>query len=100
MSTKLKETASERIFRGTNRQKGRTIAVTPENSSMKHLAYGRIILDGEVPSVNFETGDRELGLICLKGECEVKAAGETHTIRQFDSVYLPRDEKVEISTKG
>jgi 5-deoxy-glucuronate isomerase len=100
MSTKMKETSNERIFRATNRGKGRTIAVTPENSSMKHLAYARIILDREVPNVKFDTGDRELGLICLDGECEVQAAGESHTIRQYDSVYLPRDEKVEISTKG
>ncbi len=45
MSTQLKEASDQLIFRGTDRHKGRHLSITPENSAMKHLVYGRIILD-------------------------------------------------------
>ena len=61
MSTEMQESAERWVFRGTNRHKGRRLAVTPENSPMEHLAYGRIILDAEVPRAEFSTGRREVG---------------------------------------
>jgi len=67
---------------------------------MKHLVYGRIILDQTKPSEAFSTGSLETGLICLSGECTIKAAGETNRIEQYDSVYLPRDTEVEIATES
>ncbi|HZB44125.1 MAG TPA: 5-deoxy-glucuronate isomerase [Pyrinomonadaceae bacterium] len=99
MSTQMQESAERWVFRGTNRHKGRRLAVTPENSAMEHLAYGRIILDAEVPRAEFHTGRREVGLICLSGECEVRAGGETHALARYDSIYLPRDTEVEITTE-
>ena len=99
MSTQMKETADGgKIFRGTNRQKGRHISITPENSPMKHLVYGRIILDQETPRATFATGNFETGLICLSGECAITADGETLEIRCHDSIYLPRDTEVDVST--
>jgi 5-deoxy-glucuronate isomerase len=95
----MQETEKRMIFRGTNRQKGRHIAITPENSAMKHLAYGRIILDAEVGRATFSTGGRETGLICLSGECSVTAEGETHRIGRYDSIYIPRDAEVEVLTE-
>src|SRR5437763_3978466 len=80
MSTQMQESDDRWIFRGTNRQKGRHVAVTPQNSQMKHLVYGRIILDAGEPRAAFSTGELETGLICLSGECTIKAAGETHRI--------------------
>jgi len=50
MSTQMKE-AGRQIVRNTNAQKGRHFAITPENSDMKHLIYGRIILDQATPRV-------------------------------------------------
>lgn len=97
MSTQLKET-ERRIFRKTNAQKGRHFAITPENSSMKHLVYGRIILDQETARVEFSTAGSESGLICLAGDCTIKAAGQTVELARHDSIYLPRDTEVEIST--
>jgi 5-deoxy-glucuronate isomerase len=94
----MQEEAGRRFFRGTNRHKGRRVAVTPENSPMKHLAYGRIILDAGEPRAEFSTGGREVGLICLAGECAVTAGGETHALGRYDSVYLPRDTEVEVTT--
>ena len=100
MSTGTQETAERMIFRGTNRRKGRHVAVTPQNSLMKHLHYGRIVLDQETQRVAFATGALETGLICLAGECTIRAAGATHEIRRYDSIYLPRDTDVEVSTES
>ena len=98
MSTQLKEAKDQLIFRGTNQKKGRNISITPENSAMKHLVYGRVILDQQVPQVTFSTGKLESGLICLSGDCTIKADDQTIKVEQYDSVYLPRDTEVEIAT--
>src|SRR5215213_7622450 len=100
MSTQMQEAAGRMIFRGTNRQKGRHLAVTPQNSAMKHLVYGRIILDSEVPVASFSTGTLETGLICLSGECTIKAGDETYEIGRHDSIYIPRDTEVEVRTES
>ena len=100
MSTPMPQSKEELIFRKTNARKGRHISISPDNSAMKHLVYGRIILDSEVPRVSFSTGTLETGLICLAGQCTINADGETHEINQHDSIYLPRDTSVEITTAG
>jgi 5-deoxy-glucuronate isomerase len=100
MSTQMKEAKDQLIFRQTNTRKGRNISITPENSAMKHLVYGRIILDQEVPQASFETEKLEVGLICLSGECTISADGQTNKIDRYDSIYLPRDTKVEITTSS
>src|SRR4051812_38825388 len=86
------------IFRGTNKHKGRRVSVAPDNSRMKHLAYGRVILDQEVSEVSFSTGGRETGFICMAGQCAVRAEGVEHQLAQYDSIYIPRDTNVEIRT--
>src|SRR5215472_2611818 len=98
MSTQLKPDETRMIFRGTNAQKGRHLAITPENSAMKHLFYGRIILDRGEPRATFATGPRETGLICLHGSCTIVADSVTNEIGRHDSIYLPRDTEVEITT--
>ena len=98
MTTHTQEAKKTYIFRGTNKHKGRKIAISPENSSMRHLEYGRIILDDELSSVDFETGGREIGLICLSGECSIDVDGELNELQQYDSMYIPRDSHVKIST--
>jgi 5-deoxy-glucuronate isomerase len=100
MSTQMQEASERMIFRRTNEHKGRHISITPQNSSMKHLVYGRIILDQETPGVRFSTGEFETGLICLSGECTVKAEGETYTIARYDSIYIPRDTDLEVKTES
>jgi 5-deoxy-glucuronate isomerase len=100
MSTQTKESSDRFIFRGTNRRKGRHVAVTPQNSSLRRLVYGRIILDGETPRATFSTGAYETGLICLSGECSIRAEGETHRVARYDSIYIPRDTDVEVTTAG
>lgn len=98
MSTQMQEAKDQMIFRHTNQHKGRRISITPQNSPMKHLVYGRIILDAEMPRVAFSTGALESGLICLSGECTIRAEGQTHRIGRYDSIYIPRDTDVEVTT--
>lgn len=99
MSTRTQQASDGYLFRGTNRRKGRHVSVTPQNSSLRHLAYGRIILDAGTPRAAFLTGKSETGLICLSGSCDIRAGGETHRIGHHDSVYLPRDTDVEVTTE-
>lgn len=100
MSTQMKEVTGQRIFHGTNQKKGRHISITPENSAMKHLVYGRIILDRDVPRASFATGKLESGLICLSGKCTIKVESQMLDLDRYDSIYLPRDTEVEVSTES
>src|SRR5882724_9389996 len=98
MSTQIEVAMEKMVFRKTNGQTGRHLAVTPENSTMRHLAYGRIILNSSKPSVSFSNGDRETGFLCLTGHASVKAEGKEFEIGKFDAIYIPRDSSIEIST--
>jgi len=100
MTTQVQDAKQRYIYRGTNKHKGRSIAISPENSSMKHLEYGRIILDKETSSVEFASGVREVGLICLSGECAIDVDGEANKLSQYDSIYIPRDSQVKVKTES
>ena len=82
------------IFSGTASKIGRSIAVTPKNSALEHLCYGRIRLDQTVPSAAFETGERETALLCMKGTCEVRVNGERYELDTYDAMYVPRGSAV------
>jgi len=97
MSTKAEVALEKMVFRKTNARKGRHLAVTPGNSTMKHLSYGRIILDATVPSISFQNGEKETGLICLSGSAVVNTAGLQVELGKFDAVYIPRDSAIEIT---
>jgi 5-deoxy-glucuronate isomerase len=98
MSADASFAADKMVFRRTNQHVGRKISVTPQNSTNKHLSYGRILLNSSTPSVWFATGEQETGLICLSGEATVKVAKQAFQMAQYDSVYVPRDSSVELST--
>ncbi|MGA2483171.1 MAG: 5-deoxy-glucuronate isomerase [Candidatus Acidiferrales bacterium] len=87
------------IFHKTNVKIGRHLFVSPENSAMRHLSYGRIILDSTGPAVSFLNGNRETGLICLSGEADVKVGTTQLQLGQYDAIYIPRDSSVDIRTK-
>jgi 5-deoxy-glucuronate isomerase len=78
------------VFRGTHRHSGRRVFITPENSSMRHLCYARIRLDGSISDVNFNTGDKETALICLSGQAEIEAGREKFTLSKHDAAYIPK----------
>lgn len=98
MSSSVLAAPEKNIFRKTNAHTGRRVCITPGNSSMRHLAYSRIVLNSAKPSELFSNGDRETGLICLSGEATVSVDGNEITLGQRDAVYIPRDSAVKIST--
>src|SRR5258707_7881896 len=100
MSTQIEVAMEKMVFRKTNGQTGRHLAVTPENSTMRHLCYGRIILNSSKTSVTFSNGNRETGLLCLSGNATVKVRGKAFEIGKFDAIYIPRDSSIEISTSN
>jgi 5-deoxy-glucuronate isomerase len=98
MSTAEAAATEKMIFRKTNARAGRTISVTPANSTMRHLSYGRIILSKETPSVKFANGTQETGFVCLTGSADVNVGGEKIHLDQYDALYIPRDSQIEVST--
>ncbi|MHB8524925.1 MAG: 5-deoxy-glucuronate isomerase [Candidatus Acidiferrales bacterium] len=98
MSTQAQIASDKMIFRKTNGELGRHVSVTPANSTNKHLAYARIILNASKPSASFSTGNRETGFVCLSGEATVKVGTETVAMGQYDAVYIPRDSSVEVAS--
>jgi 5-deoxy-glucuronate isomerase len=87
------------VFRKTNGQTGRHLAVTSENSTMRHLSYGRIILNSSKSSVSFPSGERETGLLCLFGNATVSVGDKDFDVGKFDAIYIPRDSSIKISTR-
>jgi 5-deoxy-glucuronate isomerase len=100
MSTQPQVAAEKMIFRKTNAQLGRHISVTPANSSMRHLAYGRILLNASHPTESFSTGNREAGFIFLSGQASISVDGDTFELSQYDAIYIPRDSAVTVTTNS
>jgi 5-deoxy-glucuronate isomerase len=86
------------VFRNTQAATGRHVAVTPRNSTMRHLSYARIVLNDTVPSVSFSNGENETGLVCLAGKATVQTDGQKFELGRYDSVYIPRDSEIEVSS--
>src|SRR5260370_29332670 len=83
---------------GTGNQPGRNIFVHPGNSSMREVSYGRIRLGGDQRQVSFANEGQETGLVCLQGECEVLAGGESFTLTRHDALYLPKGLPIKVHT--
>jgi 5-deoxy-glucuronate isomerase len=84
------------VVRNTASRTGRTESVTA-GPVMRHLHYGRIMLDAGDAPVRFETGARETGLVCLRGTATVSAGETRATLGQYDAIYVPRDATIEVS---
>jgi len=91
-------TAARMIFRKTNAGVGRHVAVTPANSTNRHLSYSRIILNSQMPSVGFRNGGQETGFILLSGAAKISVDGRDFELTQYDGIYIPRDSSVEVAT--
>lgn len=91
---------SRMVFRKTNAELGRHIAVTPANSTNRHLSYGRIILNRQLPTVSFASGGRETGFILLSGAAKIALDGQAFELTQYDGIYIPRDSSIEVSAAG
>ncbi|HXK19845.1 MAG TPA: 5-deoxy-glucuronate isomerase [Polyangiaceae bacterium] len=86
------------VFRNTAARPGRHLAVTPDNSAMRHLHYGRIRLNDEQRSLRFDTEQRETALIVLRGNCRVSVGAHTEALAHYDALYIPRGSSVEVSS--
>jgi 5-deoxy-glucuronate isomerase len=100
MSTQGPAPFEKMVFRKTNTQLGRHISVSPANSTMRHLAYGRIILNASVPQVAFSSSGHETALVCLSGGAEVTVGAQKFQLAQYDAIYAPRDSHIEVKTKS
>lgn len=76
---------------------GRNPLVSPRNSCMNYLSYGRILLDRNVSEVEINTEEQEFNLIVLRGNVTVSADGESSDLEPYDSVYVPRDSRVRLT---
>ena len=92
--------AEKMVFRKTNQHVGRRISVTPSNSTNRHLSYGRIILNASEPSVVFRNHEQETGLVCLSGVASVKVGTQHFDVVQYDSIYIPRGNEIEVTTSS
>ena len=88
------------IFSGTASHRGRRTSVSPGNSDLRHLCYGRILLGNDCPTVRFETEGRETALLCMRGACRIAVDGNPHDLDCYDAIYVPRGSTVEVSTTG
>ena len=100
MSTPAPSAVESLVFRKTNTRFGRHLSVTPSNSAMRHLTYGRILLNAGHPSESFSTGDRETGLVCLSGHATVTVDGQATDLAALDAIYIPRDSSVSVATNS
>jgi 5-deoxy-glucuronate isomerase len=85
------------VRRATHKSKGRTWSLEPGSAAVRHLHYGRIILEAADAALEFTTAERETGLICLRGEGTVEAAGQRFHMTAYDAVYAPRDSRVRVT---
>ena len=85
------------VRRGTHRAKGRTCSLAPGSAAVRHLHYGRIILDAGGAPLSFATAERETGLICLHGQAVVEVVGQRFEMTPYDAVYAPRDSEVMVA---
>lgn len=88
------------LIRSRPLRSGRNLIVTPERSCMRYLSYGRISLDEHTPTLELETGNQEFNLIVLKGSVRVACRGEEGVLEPYDSLYVPRDERLRLENTG
>jgi 5-deoxy-glucuronate isomerase len=86
------------IFPRTASHRGRLVSVSPQNSDLAHLHYGRILLDPTLPRAALETGRRETALLCMGGRCRVTVDGGAHDIDLYDAIYIPPGAVVDVTT--
>ena len=81
------------IVRNTGATHGRTRPIEPGLAAVKHLRYGRIILDANAAGspIDADTGPLETALITLAGSATVTTPDADYAMHRYDALYLPRD---------
>ncbi len=90
-------TAERCLLRATHEGQGRNLCLAPDTAAVRFLHYGRIILRCTDRAVEFSTGPRETGFICLAGRGTVEAAGQVFELGRYDGLYVPRDSLVRVA---
>jgi 5-deoxy-glucuronate isomerase len=92
--------ARKLIFAGTASHRGRAIPVSPSNSVLAHLHYGRTLLGSDLTRTTFTTEGRETALLVMRGACTARVGGERHDLGLYDAIYVPRGSAVDVTTSG
>ena len=87
------------VFPGTTAHRGRAISVSPANSTMEFLSYGRILLGPDQPRASFQTEKRETSLLVMRGACKLTINGERYDLGLHDAAYVPRGSAVEVESQ-
>ena len=85
------------VIRDTARHHGRTRSVTPANSAVRHLHYGRIIMGPGDHPLAVDPAGHETGLIAVSGSARVTAAGCVYEMVPYDALYLPPRTSFEVA---
>ncbi len=88
------------LIRRTGARKGRNKDITPQNTDLRFLSCGRIILDSETPEIAADSGAEEVCLICLKGSAAVKVGGSPYSMQTYDTLYIPPGHQYRVSTES
>ena len=88
------------LFRKTHRVQGRRRIVHQYNTDLEYLRYGRIILGKEGGRLDVDSQEEEIGLVCLGGSGAIHVEGKDYPLGKFDALYLPRETRCTLSSKG
>ena len=88
------------LFRGTHRVEGRRRIIHQYNTGLELLRYGRIIMGKDGGSLDVDSQDEEIGLVCLGGNGTIKVERQTYSLGKYDVLYLPRESRCAVSSSG
>jgi len=81
---------TKRIFRNVKLKKGYTCIVSPENSELKYIEFGRLFLPEKEENYTGETKSYEVVLTIFGGKCSVRVITATQEI-SYNSIGYRRD---------
>lgn len=88
------------VVRDTGSKHGRVTWFRPGSSPLKHLHYGRIVLNSTDNPIEFLNDGQETGLICLNGRAAVETSGKRFELGLYDALYIPRDAEISVKSSG
>jgi len=80
----------KRIFKNAGLKSGYTCIVSPKNSELKYIEFGRIFLSEKNEKYEGETGSREAVLTIFGGKCSVQVRTASQEV-SYDSIGDRRD---------
>ncbi len=73
--------------------------IGPDNTPLRFLSCGRIILEGDEKASARSEG-REVALICIKGAGEVRVDSSAYAMTLYDALYIPPGKQYDVAAKG